>query len=243
MENKLTWTHHIAPSMCDTRGLLGIPDAFDLFMDMASVHSDHLGNGVSTLWKKNQYWVTTKTLIKIFRRPAMADRVVLSTWPEALKGRTGLKGNRQYEIRSQEGELLLAGKTEWIILDKNSDSYLDVRTVYPEDFDFCRDIVCPQSFFKIKDDFETEPFASYKVQNLDTDFVGHMNNVAYIRAFANCFSAKEWRRMDIKELEIHFRRPCFEGDVLDFSSRPGTDGYTEVLASVSGASRSLLRYK
>ena len=49
--------------------------------------------------------------------------------------------------------------------------------------------------------------------------------------------------MDIKELEIHFRRPCFEGDVLDFTSRPGADGYTEVMASVAGAAKVLLRYR
>lgn len=243
MQNKLVWEYMVAPSMCDTKGLLGVPNAFDLFMDMASMHSDHLGNGVKVLSKKNQYWVTTKTLIKFIRRPAMADTVVLSTWPEAMKGKTGLKGNRDYEVRSKEGELLLLGKTEWIILDKNSNSYLDVRTVYPEGFGFCEEIACPQSFFKIRDDFEGAPFASHKVVNLDTDFVGHMNNVAYVRAFANCFSAKEWNSMDIKELEIHFRRPCFEGDVLDFTSRPGADGYTEVMASVAGAAKVMLRYR
>ena len=49
--------------------------------------------------------------------------------------------------------------------------------------------------------------------------------------------------MDIKELEIHFRRPCFEGDVLDFSRRPGQDGYTEVRARVDGTTKVILRYR
>ena len=229
--------------MCDTVGLLGIPDAFDLFMDVAGVHSDQLGNGVKALLKKNQYWVTTKTLIRFIKRPAMADDVMLLTWPESPKGPKNLKGSRDYEIRTPEGELLLAGKTEWIILDKSTDSYVDVRTAYPEGFDFSEDLSCPQAYFKMADDFTQEPFASYKVRNLDTDFVGHMNNVAYVRAFANCLSAREWRKMDIKELEIHFRRPCFEGDTLDFSRRQGPDGYTEVCCSVAGAAKAVLRYK
>ena len=240
MQNKLTWEYKVAPSVCDTTGRLGIPNAFDLFMDMASVHSDHLGNGVKFLLKKNQYWVTTKTLIRFIKRPAMADEVLLSTWPEPLKG---LKGSRDYEVRSKEGALLLAGKTEWIILDKNTNEYVNVRSVYPEEFDFPTEQSCPQKYFKMGDDFTQEPFASYKVLNLDTDFVGHMNNVAYVKAFANCFSAEQWRKMDIKELEIHFRRPCFEGDILEFSSRPGADGYTEVRASVGGATKAVLRYK
>ena len=229
--------------MCDTGGLLGIPDAFDLFMDMAGLHSDLLGCGALKLAKEKRYWVIAKTLIKFTKRPAMTETVIVSTWPEASKGRIGLKGNRDYEIRSKEGELLLSGKTEWVVLDKNTGGYIEIGKVLPEGFVFCEDLACPQSFFKMKDDFPEAPFASYKVLNLDTDFVGHMNNVAYIRAFANCFTAEEWLKMDIKEMEIHFRQQCFEGDVLDFASRPGQDGYTEVQASVKGATKALLRYK
>ena len=243
MDGKMTWTSVITPSMCDASGRLGVPNAFDLFMDMASLDSDRIGNGVRHLLPKGRFWVTTKTLIRFHKRPQIMDRVELSTWPEGVEGIKGLKGNRDYLVRSLDGEVLLDGKTEWTMLDKNANNYVDLHTVYPEDFEFCREQACPQSYFKIKDDFTETPFASYKVQGPDTDFVGHMNNVAYVRAFADCFSSEEWNRMDIKELEIHFRRSCFEGDVLDFSRRPGQDGYTEVRASVDGATKVILRYK
>ena len=243
MEGKMTWDWFVPPSMADTTGLLGIPNAFDLFMDMASRDSDRIGNGVKHLLPQGRFWVTTKTLIRFYRRPAIEETVELSTWPENIKGVKGLKGNRDYLVRSKSGEVLLDGKTEWTMLDKTTESYVDLYGVYPEDYVFCEELACPQNYFKIKDDFTEEPFASYKVQSLDTDFVGHMNNVAYVRAFANCFSAKEWRSMKISELEIHFRRPCFEGDTLCFSRRPGPDGYTEVRGSVDGATRVMLRYR
>ena len=243
MQSKLTWEHMITTSMCDTAGRLGIPGTFDLFMDMAARHSHLLGCGALALAKENRYWVIAKSLIKFIKRPAMTQTVILSTWPEASRGRAGLKGNRDFEVRSKEGELLISGKSEWVILDKNSGGYIALDSVMPEGFEYCGDLACPQSYFKIRDDFSEAPSASYKVLNLDTDFVGHMNNVAYIRAFANCFTAEEWLKMDIKEMEIHFRQQCFEGDVLDFASRPGQDGYTEVQASVKGATKALLRYK
>ena len=243
MEGKMTWDWFVPPSMADTTGRLGIPNAFDLFMDMASMDSDRIGNGVKQLLPQGRFWVTTKTLIRFHRRPAIADIVELSTWPENIKGVRGLKGNRDYLVRTKEGEVLLDGKTEWTMLDKNANDYVDLYGVYPDDFEFCEELACPQNYFKIKDDFEEEPFASYKVLSLDTDFVGHMNNVAYVRAFANCFTAEEWRKLKISELEIHFRRPCFEGDTLDFSRRPGPGGYTEVRGSVDGATKVILRYK
>ena len=243
MEGKMTWDYIVPPSMCDTDGRLGIPNAFDLFMDMAGQHSSAIGNGVRQIMKQGRFWITTKTLIRFYKRPGIDQTVQLSTWPENVKKLTGLKGNRDYEVRSMEGELLLEGKTEWTMLDRSANSYVDLRTVYPEDFEFCEDIACPQNYFKIKDNFTEQPFASYKVLNLDTDFVGHMNNVAYVRAFANCFSAEEWRKLSISELEIHFRRQCFEGDTLDFTTRSGPDGYTEVRGSVSGETKVMIRYK
>ena len=243
MEGKMSWSWFVPPSMADSTGRLGIPNAFDLFMDMASVHSDAIGNGVKHLLPQGRFWVTTKTVIRFFNRPSIEDEVELSTWVEPVKGAKGLKGNRGYRVSSKSGQVLLDGKTEWTMLDKNTESYVELYGVYPEDFVFVEDADSPQNYFKIRDDFTEEPFASYTVRSLDTDFVGHMNNVAYVRAFANCFSSKEWRALDIRELEIHFRRPCFEGDTLDFSRRPGQDGYTEVRGSVDGATKVILRYK
>jgi acyl-CoA thioesterase FadM len=93
-------------------------------------------------------------------------------------------------------------------------------------------------------DFEAAALGSIKVLNQDTDFVGHMNNVAYVRDFANCFSASEWRKLAVTELEIHFRRPCFEGDVLEFyTGVRGEDGYVPVRAEAGGEVKALIRYK
>ena len=243
MQPIYTRQDHVRLSDCDSTGHLALSALFDLFMDMAAQHSDAIGNGVRQLLPQGRFWVTAKTIIRFLERPHMMQSVELSTWPENIKGLKGLKGSRDYLVRSMKGEVLLDGKTEWTMLDKNTNSYVELHTVYPEDFPFCEEEACPQNYFKIKDDFTEEPFASYKVRSLDTDFVGHMNNVAYVRAFADCFSAEEWNRMDIKELEIHFRRPCFEGDVLEFSKRPGPEGYTEVRAAADGATKAMLRFK
>ena len=237
---RFTMDYKVPPSMADITGRLGVADSFNLFMDLASYHSDMIGNGVRDLMKTNRYWVTTKTLIQFFKRPSIGSVVELATWPEDLKA---LRGNRDYAVYSKSGELLMAGKTEWIILDKNINKYIDVRALYPEDFPFDPEKVCPQSYAKIVGDFPEEAFASYKVLNLDTDFVGHMNNVAYVKAFANCYTAKEWVDLGISEMEIHFRRPSFEGDVLEFSRRSAADGYTEVCARVAGEIKAVIRYK
>ena len=243
MEGKMIWESTITPSMCDASGRLGIPNAFDLFMDMASMDSDRIGNGVKQLLVQGRFWVTTKTIIRFHKRPGIMDRVELSTWPENIRGTGGLKGNRDYMVRSLDGVVLLDGKSEWTMLDKNTNSYVELRDVYPPEYEFCEELCCPQKYFKLGGEFEGNHCGSHKVLGNDVDFVGHMNNVAYIKAFASCFSAKEWAALNISELEIHFRRPCFEGDVLDFYTRERKDGYTEVSACVGDAQKTVLRYK
>ena len=64
-----------------------------------------------------------------------------------------------------------------------------------------------------------EEFARYTVRSTDIDLGGHMNNVAYVRAIAGAFSCDEWQKMDIRELEIAFRAPCYEGDTLVWQKR------------------------
>ena len=101
MDGKMTWTSVITPSMCDASGRLGVPNSFDLFMDMASLDSDRIGNGVRHLLPKGRFWVTTKTLIRFHKRPQIMDRVELSTWPEGVEGIKGLKGGVPVVIKPE----------------------------------------------------------------------------------------------------------------------------------------------
>ena len=67
-----------------------------------------------------------------------------------------------------------------------------------------------------------------------------MNNVAYVRALAGAFSTKEWDAMDVRELEVHFKASCYEGDTLVMQRRE-RGGFTEVRMSVEGKTVILAR--
>jgi acyl-ACP thioesterase len=57
------------------------------------------------------------------------------------------------------------------------------------------------------------------VRSTDIDLGGHMNNAAYVRALAALFSCGQWQDMEMRELEIAYRAPCFEGDTLCWQKR------------------------
>jgi len=210
----------ILPSVCDASGRLSYPGAFECFMDIATQHADVLGVGLRDLSPKNLYWLTVKTKIVFLRRPEMGETAALMTWPE-VPGR--IRCMRSYEMK-QGDEPLLCGKTEWAVVNTATGRMIPASEVFPNGNLFRQYSACGDAFTVIPDHFDdAEPCASYTVRSTDIDVGGHMNNAAYVRAIAGLFSAKAWQEMNIREMEVAFRAPCFEGNALMAQKRRNGD--------------------
>ena len=130
-----------------------------------------------------------------------------------------IRFNRHYKIKSNN-ELLIAGKTEWAVIDKESGRPQKAEGIYPTELEYCDEQPIAEAFSKIDTDFENaQLLGSYKVISTDIDLYGHMNNVAYVRAIMGMFSSKELQEMQIKSFEINYRIPCFEGEILNVYKR------------------------
>lgn len=137
MENRYTQEYVVLPSVCDSSARLSIPDTFALFMDLAAIHAEILRFDTPTLMKRGLFWLTVRTRLRFHRRPEMAERVTLATWPEQL-GK--LRTDRDYVVE-QNGERLIEGKTEWTILEMESDRLHPMEGIFPPDFTFYPDAV------------------------------------------------------------------------------------------------------
>ena len=69
----------IPPSACDYSGRLGYAGAFAVLMDLATEHAERLGIGLSAMMAKQRFWVTVRTKILFFERPAVSEAVRLIT--------------------------------------------------------------------------------------------------------------------------------------------------------------------
>lgn len=209
-------------SHCDSSAKMGIPNAFSIFMDLATEHANELGVGSEVLTPKGLLWVASKTKAIFYNRPAMMQKTEISTWPEKPER---IRFNRNYAIKSGD-ELLISGKTEWAIIDKQSGRPQKSDGIYPSKLDFCEDKLIVEPFSKIDTNFEgCQLLCCYKVKSTDIDLYGHMNNVAYVRAIMEMFSSKELEEMNIKSFEINYRIPCFEGEALNVYKRDTDNGF------------------
>lgn len=227
----------ILPSMCDATARLGVPNAFALFMDLATEHAETLGIGMNGLMKQGLFWLTVRTRIRFIDRPALTEAVTLRTWPEKPERS---RCNRDYAILRGD-RIIVAGKTEWMIMNLKTNRLHPVDGVFPGDLEILEDKVLPEPFVRMTDDFDgADSLGAYTVSSTDIDLGGHMNNAAYVRAIAGAFSSKDWQAMNIREMEVAFRSPCFEGETLDIQRRT-TDAGTDVRLSRDGKTIVLAR--
>ena len=210
----------VLPSMCDADGLLGIPNAFALFMDLATEHAEVLGIGFRDLWPKGLFWLTARTKIRFYRRPRMVETVALRTWPETPERS---RCNRDYRME-RGGEVLIEGKTEWMVMNMKTGRLHPADSVFPEGLELLPDRVLPEPFLRMADDFSgAEDLGTYLVRSTDIDIGGHMNNAAYLRAMFGAFSNAELNAMKIRSVDALFRSPCFEGDTLAWQRAEAPD--------------------
>ena len=212
MEQVFERPYMVAPSVCDFDGRLSIPGAFSLFMDLATEHAERLGVGLSAMQAKNRFWLTVKTRIAFEERPAISEAVRLLTWPEKPGP---LRFNRSYELWRGDRRLI-SGRTEWAVLNTETGALAPSRDIFPEGIDYGRGSALEEGFARVPDRFDGAPFAEYRVRSADIDLGGHMNNAAYPRALFGAFAVRELREKPVRCVDLIFRAPCHEGDLLSF---------------------------
>ena len=214
-------------SRCDASGFLGLTDAFYMFQDLATDHAKLLGFGADVLTPQGRFWISIATRVKILERPSFSEEVTLETWPHTP---SGIRCLRDYRML-RGSEVMVLGRSQWGVFNRNTGRVDRPDTAFPMDLACPYEITIDEPFLRIRDDGFGEPFASYTIRSTDIDLNGHMNNVAYVRAFQSLYSTEEWKRADIRDMEVHYKNQCYEGEVLSFSEKTA-DGIRIVRAAV-----------
>ncbi len=230
----------VLTSHCDASARLSIPEIFNQFMDIASDHAKLLGVGYHDMSAKGVFWVILRSRVRFYRRPMILEDTQLETWP-AVPGR--VRCERYYTLHAGE-ELLAEGRTEWAVMDlANGKAVSAAASGYPAQMQHREESTCPAPFRRFADDFTLEEkVATLTVRPSDIDMGQHVNNVIYLRYLLDTFTVAQQKELNVREAELSYRTPCFEGEVLDiyrrrteegylFSVRH-TDGSTAVLASL-----------
>ena len=224
MNNTYTTTALVNYSDVDALGQMRFDAIASAFQMITGFHSKEMGvDGITTVQKSNAYWVLSRLKFKIFRLPRLDETLQLETFPTTY---SAVRFMRDCKI-SVDGELAVAGVSEWCTLDVDTLSIRKTSTIcYPFEMEHRQDRSGAGEFLKIKEEISEEDFCySCKSLFVDIDTNGHTNNVAYLRMALNCFGVQEFSSQQFSEFEVAYVNQTYHGDEISLYKKKTDYGY------------------
>lgn len=182
----------------------------DLFQDAAGRHAEELGVGFADMFSRELLWVLTRIKLKILAQPVRYQKIIVKTWPLAPNR---LNYRREYCIEDTNGKKLIAGSSEWVIINSSTRHFVSVSNLYPFTDGFCEDIMFEGKLGKLHD-FESDSLkytAAVGFSELDVN--GHVNNIKYADYSMDAINPEI--ENIVEEFQIDYRKEVMQGETLN----------------------------
>ena len=194
-ENKFS----IHTTHCDFKSYLRPCAALDFFQDMASSHAELIGVGYDNIMSKGYFWVVLYEQMEVVSRlPLVHEDIIVKTWPKA---RYKLEFEREYEMCDLDGNVLVKGVSNWVLLDAKTRMISKATDVEfdGEYFDKANYLEKQKRKLNLNlDNYDVE--YKHKVSLSDLDCNMHMNNAKYADIIFNMQKPegyKLWKKLEI----------------------------------------------
>ena len=192
----------------------------DLFQDAAAQHAQELGVGFEDMLRRGYLWVLTRVKFKFLKAPKSYQRVIAKTWPLAPNR---LNYRREYCVEDLNGERLIIGSSEWVVIDNVKRRFLSVPDLYPFSSGFYPEVMLEGKLCKIKDFTAAEPAYTVDAGFCDLDLNGHVNNTKYANYFLNAIHPTG--PLPLKTFQIDYRKEVVLGTRLHLFYEKGESGF------------------
>ena len=206
---------------CDSSLTMKPADFLKYIIRTAGFHYALRGVPHKMMYDHGQVFVLSKLNLKIEKLPSYGDKITVYTWERKNESVYAL---RDYEVRSEEGELLGAATSNWIIINPHTRSILR-----PSAFDLCDYRPLEKSSGckpcgKIKPDTECPLIDKRQVRFSDTDANGHLHSAFYAYFVTDALSSRTEQKPI--EFEINFIKEACAGDLLELYAKDNGESVT-----------------
>lgn len=200
MEAQFERKYYLRTSDFDCRWQLQPASILDLFQDVAGAHAAELGIGGAAMMEKQLMWVLTKVKFQVLAQPDMFQPVTVRTWPLA-PSRIGFQ--REYQILGEEGELLVKGSSQWVLVHCEKRCFMPVKDVYPMELDFRTEQMFEGKMARIRDqETQGEPYR-LRPGYSELDINGHVNNTKYANFVLDAWNPGEDEVIESFQIDYH----------------------------------------
>ena len=174
---------------------------FGMFQDIAAAHASNLGAEVKWLREEMDLaWILMRIRLEIDNYPMLGQDVTVETWPQNPKALY----ERDYLIRDTGGNVLVRAASTWVIMNLSTreikrDKFLDYFGIETK-----KERALKDGVGRLKPLSDAEAVYEKKIMFSDVDYNYHANNARYVDFIMDVFSFDEYRKREIKAIEVHY---------------------------------------
>ena len=183
--------------------------------DVACMHSDEAGTGISTIDENHLSWIVFNWKVEVVKRPAFNEKIYIETW-----GRDNSKATtyRDYEIFDEKRNLLVRASSKWGLIDIRTGKLLKItdeiiERYHQEDGKFAFDEV--KELDKIKEPKEYDSKIVYTIKRNFIDLNHHVNNLYYLDIAYECLPEDIYNKDEFNNIEIFYKKQMKLGDKIN----------------------------
>lgn len=219
-ELELTKNYQLRTADFDRYGRIQPSSVLDVFQDVASLQATDMGIGPLHVAADGYFWVVVRTKYEVVQPPALHQDVRARTW---LYSPTKLGFQRDYQIFDLDGNVLVKGNSEWVLMSRETRTFVPLTQYYKGPTNFSEDRAFPTKTRKVRNFDETglRPYVAVPTFS-DADVNGHVNNTHYATFAVDAFEPTE--QQAIKTFQIDWRHEVLAGQPLKIYTSPKDDG-------------------
>ena len=190
-------------------GKLSTSYLFYQMQDIAWEHANILGFGFDKLKKEQQFWVLSRLLVKIDRRPVWGENFTLETWS---RGTDGFYGYRDFNFVDETGTNIIQATSSWLVI--NAETKRIVRLTDFTDFPSYEESVFGKNADKVNSPKSTADLEFTAVRFNEIDINQHFNTGRYIERIIDSYDFGFHEIHDLIEFELNFLKEGMPTDRL-----------------------------
>ncbi|MDR2793316.1 MAG: acyl-ACP thioesterase [Treponema sp.] len=205
----------------DISDRLTLARTFDYFQEVAINHAETLGVGRAALAKSGQVWILSRSSVLMEKRPAFHEKIIIRSWPRSWEK---LFAKRDYDIQDMAGNVLVRGRSGWLIVDIETHRPLRPQFIVdtlPENkgLDALNEIVSLNTREHLALAGERIPCYS------DIDYNGHVNNARYVQWIQDITEPDVFVKADSMRLDINYLRETRLDETVELWKAPIEQGF------------------
>ncbi|MDR2783883.1 MAG: acyl-ACP thioesterase [Treponema sp.] len=205
----------------DTSDRLTLARTFDYFQEAAINHAEELGVGRAALSQSKQVWILSRIGVLIEKRPRFREKIIVRSWPRSWEK---LFAKRDYDIRDSAGNVLVRGRSGWLVVDIETHRPLRPQPIVEmlpknEGLDALNEIVN----LTVREDLERvgERTSRYS----DIDYNGHVNNARYVQWIQDVTDPGVLIKADSMRLDINYISETRLDETVELWKAPIEQGF------------------